>query len=100
MDCHLLYDKLEYMKDPEEREMAFQMIQNFEKGIKKHELRKQLIHNDFNQYNIIVSNNELVGIIDFGDVTFSNLVSELAIAMYSIGFDEEDFVYWSSLVLE
>lgn len=47
-------------------------------------LRKQLIHNDFNPYNILVSSSapsRVVGIIDFGDIVYAPLVNDLAVAI-------------------
>ena len=48
-------------------------------------LRKSVIHNDANDYNILVhhdpaSDQALVGLIDYGDIVFSTTINELAIA--------------------
>ena len=50
-------------------------------------LRKSLIHNDINNYNIIVNEAEdlIIGVIDFGDMVKSSLINELAIVIaYSL----------------
>jgi 4-aminobutyrate aminotransferase-like enzyme/Ser/Thr protein kinase RdoA (MazF antagonist) len=52
-------------------------------------LRKSVIHNDANDYNVIVGGNDdlytrnqrVVGIIDFGDMVYSHTVGNLAIAI-------------------
>ena len=50
-------------------------------------LRQSVIHNDANDYNVIVSvdtlslNQQMVGVIDFGDMLYSYTVAELAIAI-------------------
>ena len=44
-------------------------------------LRKQIIHNDGNDYNIIMNGSTVSGIIDFGDVTHSALVNNIGITL-------------------
>ena len=60
------------------------LLINFKKKQSEYEgLRKNLIHNDLNDNNIIVSENlknpNIVGFIDFGDCIKSQLINELAI---------------------
>ena len=43
-------------------------------------LRRQVIHGDPNDYNVIVRDDEVVALIDFGDVVHSATVCDLAIA--------------------
>ncbi|MEM1339680.1 MAG: aminotransferase class III-fold pyridoxal phosphate-dependent enzyme [Bacteroidota bacterium] len=43
-------------------------------------LRKSCIHGDFNEWNILVENDAVCGIIDFGDCSQTQLINELAIA--------------------
>lgn len=48
-------------------------------------LRKSVIHNDGNDYNILVhhdtqTDRALIGLIDFGDIVYSTTINELAIA--------------------
>jgi Ser/Thr protein kinase RdoA (MazF antagonist) len=54
-------------------------------------LRRQVIHNDFNPHNILVSqaNPEIVtGVIDFGDMVEAPLINDLAVALsYQVGAD-------------
>lgn len=55
----------------------------------------QVIHNDFNGHNLLMDPNDLTtitGIIDFGDVTRSQRVNDVAIAAcYQLRFDESGF---------
>ena len=60
------------------------LLVNFKKKQSEYErLRKNLIHNDLNDNNIIVSENlrnpKIVGFIDFGDCIKSQLINELAV---------------------
>ncbi|MBO0857639.1 MAG: aminotransferase class III-fold pyridoxal phosphate-dependent enzyme [Chloracidobacterium sp.] len=44
-------------------------------------LRKSAIHNDANDYNVIVSHQSVAGLIDFGDMIYSFTVADLAVAI-------------------
>ena len=62
------------------------------------DLRKSVIHNDANDYNVIVGGNDdlytrnqrVVGIIDFGDMVHSQTVGNLAIAIAYAILDKSD----------
>ncbi|CAF1086752.1 unnamed protein product [Rotaria sordida] len=53
-------------------------------------LRKSIIHNDANDYNIIIIDEDNIGLIDFGDMCETFLISEVAIACAYIMLDKED----------
>ncbi len=60
-------------------------------------LRQSVIHNDANDYNVIVSTavdpgRSAVGIIDFGDITWSYTAAELAIAMAYVACRRTDWI--------
>jgi len=63
-------------------------------------LRKQIIHNDPNDWNILIQNGEVSGIIDFGDLAHSFLINELAVAIPYICFEKENPLEWASIVLK
>jgi ethanolamine-phosphate phospho-lyase len=44
-------------------------------------LRTSIIHNDANEWNLLVQRGAISGIIDFGDITWAPLINELAIAI-------------------
>ncbi|WP_297794915.1 aminotransferase class III-fold pyridoxal phosphate-dependent enzyme [uncultured Eudoraea sp.] len=54
-----------------------------------HRLRQSIIHNDPNDLNVLAANNEIAGIIDFGDMCHSWLINELAIALTYIMMNKE-----------
>lgn len=58
-------------------------------------LRKQIIHGDANDWNILTQNGKVSGIIDFGDVCLSQLINELAIAITYAVMGKEDPVKWA-----
>lgn len=59
------------------------------------ELRKQIIHSDANDWNILTQNRTVSGIIDFGDVCYSQLINELAIAVTYAIMEKENPVEWA-----
>ena len=56
------------------------------------ELRMSVIHGDANDYNVLVNpeRNEVVGLIDFGDMVYSYTVGNLAIAVAYVVLDKDD----------
>ena len=64
------------------------------------ELRKQIIHNDANEWNILVQGDEVTGIIDFGDLAHSFLINELAIAITYGCYDKEEPLEWATHILK
>lgn len=60
-----------------------------------HELKKSVIHSDGNDYNVLVTGNGLQGsrisgVIDFGDMVYSQQVNELAIVLAYALLDKQD----------
>ncbi|HUF05264.1 MAG TPA: aminotransferase class III-fold pyridoxal phosphate-dependent enzyme [Aridibacter sp.] len=53
-------------------------------------LQKQLIHGDANEWNVIVNAEGRVSLIDFGDMCYSPLVNELAIAACYVLLQSDD----------
>ncbi len=64
------------------------------------DLRKTYIHNDANEWNVLVNNGKVSGIIDFGDLAYTALINELAVAMAYACFDKEDPLEWASTILK
>lgn len=53
-------------------------------------LRHSVIHGDANDYNVLVENNRVVGLIDFGDIVYSYTVGDLAVAVAYVVLGKED----------
>jgi len=53
-------------------------------------LRRSLIHNDANDYNVLVSAEGALGLIDFGDLVYGPTVIELAVAAAYCSLDKDD----------
>lgn len=54
------------------------------------ELRRSVIHGDANDYNVLVDGDEVVGLIDFGDLVYSYTVGDLAIAIAYVVLGKDD----------
>ncbi|ASZ15075.1 aminotransferase [Chitinophaga sp. MD30] len=73
---------LEHIHDPERRRLAAYFLLQFETEVLPvlPHLRKAILHNDANDYNVLVKHNRVTGLIDFGDMVYSQLINNLAIA--------------------
>lgn len=63
------------------------------------DLRKQVIHNDANEWNILTKDGKVSGLIDFGDLAYSPLINELAVAITYACYDKKDPLKWASIIL-
>ena len=53
-------------------------------------LRRAVVHNDPNDYNVLVSERAVTGILDFGDIVHSYAIADLAIAVAYAVLDKPD----------
>ncbi len=85
-------EALEVSSTPERRETLRHFLQLIidEVGPGLQSLPRGVIHNDANDYNLLVSAGELSGILDFGDMVESALVCELANACAYAMFEKAD----------
>lgn len=63
-------------------------------------LRKGVIHNDGNDWNILTQNNTISGIIDFGDMCHSWLINELAVALTYFIMEKENPLDYAKEVIK
>jgi 4-aminobutyrate aminotransferase-like enzyme/Ser/Thr protein kinase RdoA (MazF antagonist) len=65
------------------RQLISAFADNFERefGPLLSQLRRSVIHGDANDFNILVDDDRVVGLIDFGDMVHSYVVAELAVAI-------------------
>ncbi|MGZ0700759.1 aminotransferase class III-fold pyridoxal phosphate-dependent enzyme [Pseudomonas piscis] len=87
--------RLHFIKDPGKRAILERFIDAFEKTVQPtlSRLRTQVVHNDGNDWNILVDpqNPQAVsGIIDFGDAVHTVLIAEVAITCAYAILDMED----------
>ncbi|WP_445382112.1 aminotransferase class III-fold pyridoxal phosphate-dependent enzyme [Robiginitalea sp. IMCC43444] len=91
---HLLMNK-EYLKsvsEPGIRSQIDYFFLQFELEVlpRAYELRRAVIHNDTNENNILVANQSVYGIIDFGDMCYSWLINELAVGLTYVLMRSDD----------
>ncbi|SDK25810.1 hydroxylysine kinase /5-phosphonooxy-L-lysine phospho-lyase apoenzyme [Pedobacter sp. ok626] len=85
-------DYLQEIKDHEKRTMVDYFLLQYEMEVTPllHKLRKAVIHNDANDYNVLVKDGQVSGIIDFGDMVESHLINNVAIACTYVMFKKQD----------
>jgi Ser/Thr protein kinase RdoA (MazF antagonist) len=93
----LLIELLPHVRDAALRRLCETQLAHFRESVEPrlHSLRRQVIHNDMNPGNVLVSSNDasrLAGVIDFGDLAHSHLVNDLAIAAaYLCRLDDDPY---------
>ncbi|MDZ7608739.1 MAG: aminotransferase class III-fold pyridoxal phosphate-dependent enzyme [Cyclobacteriaceae bacterium] len=63
-------------------------------------LRKSVIHNDANDWNVLVNGDEVIGIIDFGDTVYAPLINELAVAITYAVIGKADPLSWATYIIK
>ena len=78
--------------DADLREQIHRCIRVFERNAatRLETVPRSVIHGDANDYNVIVENQEVVGLIDFGDMIHSYTVAELAVAIAYVMLEKVD----------
>lgn len=91
---HLLIHKkgVGAIEDSKDRALVRYFLLQFEKAVEplKYSLRKSLIHNDCNDWNLLTHDEKVSGVIDFGDLSYSWLVADLAVALPYVMADKDD----------
>lgn len=93
---HLVKEFADHIEGEHNKHVVRYFIQQFETNVKDELpfLRKQLIHNDANEWNILVDGDQISGIIDFGDMAHSPLIHELAVAATYVAYRHPDPASW------
>ncbi len=93
---HLNKKYITDIPDPHDRNVVRYFFQQFEENVGPvlSELRKQVIYNDANEWNILVNGSRVSGLIDFGDLACSPLINELAVALTYACYDKEHPLEW------
>ena len=88
---------LDYIKDKETKKIVEYFLLQFNENVFPHvySLRKSIIHNDANDWNILVKKEKIIGVIDFGDMVYSFLINEIAIALAYSLTKKENPVKWA-----
>ncbi|MHA7128151.1 aminotransferase class III-fold pyridoxal phosphate-dependent enzyme [Algoriphagus namhaensis] len=88
---------LNKIQNPSERKILSYYFQHYQMEIepKKHQFRRQIIHGDVNEWNVLCMENRVTSLIDFGDACYSALVYEVAIALTYVMYDKDEPLDWS-----
>jgi ethanolamine-phosphate phospho-lyase len=99
LELTLKYIRL--IEDPRKRKLVEYFFLQFNEvvGPKRYSLRRSVIHSDANEQNILTENGRVSGIIDFGDMSYTPLVNEVAIAITYAMLGKDDPVTWAGYVL-
>jgi len=101
---HLNLNKkyIQDIPDSKNRNLVRYFLQQFEQNVVPvlPELRKSIIHNDANEWNVLVMNGKVSSIIDFGDLAYSPLIHELAVALTYACYDKKNPLEWAPIILE
>jgi len=99
---HLNKKYLPYIANSHDRNVARYFFQQFEENVSPllPQLRKQVIHGDANEWNVLAKNGRVSGIIDFGDLAYTPLINELAIAITYACYNKENPLEWAPTLLK
>jgi 4-aminobutyrate aminotransferase-like enzyme/Ser/Thr protein kinase RdoA (MazF antagonist) len=86
------YKYLEYIPNAKDRSLVDYFFLQFDEHVVpvQYQLRKGIIHNDANDWNVLTNDGLVSGIIDFGDMCHSWLINEVAIAMCYVMMNKEN----------
>ena len=86
---------LKYIPDFNLKKLIHYFILQFNECVVPHltDIRKSIIHNDANDWNVLVKGKTIKGIIDFGDMVYTHTVNEIAIACTYMAMDSTDPIY-------
>jgi Ser/Thr protein kinase RdoA (MazF antagonist) len=104
-DIQYIHLNKKYMKDidsAKNRSLVSYFFQQIEENVKPvmPELRRSMIHGDANEWNILVNNGKVTGIIDFSDLAYTPLINELAITTAYACLYIEKPLEWASTIIE
>jgi Ser/Thr protein kinase RdoA (MazF antagonist) len=95
---------MKYIEKPEERSLIKHLLERFQSQAMKSvsQLKKTVIHNDGNDYNILVKDSDkkslnqkkCFGILDFGDMVYSYTVGDIAVVAAYVMLDKKN--HWDA----
>lgn len=94
-------EKMNCISNPSDRKLIDYFLLQYRENVlsELHKLRKSIIHGDANDHNVLVQNGEVSGIIDFGDMCYSQLINELAIGITYAVMEKENPVEWACHII-
>lgn len=83
---------LEHISNAKDRNLVDYFYLQFDAQVYpiQHKLRKGIIHNDANDWNVLTKDGKVSGIIDFGDMCHSWIINEIAVAITYVMMEKEN----------
>ena len=99
---HLNRDFIDAIPSAKDRSLVRYFFMQFDELVLPNlpNLRKSIIHNDANEWNVLTTDNEICGLIDFGDLAYTPLINELAVAITYAIYDKDDPLHWATVILK
>jgi len=96
------YRYLEYIPDVKDRNLVDYFFLQFDEQIYpiQHKLRKGVIHNDANDWNVLTRDGKVSGIIDFGDMCHTWVINEIAVAITYVMMEKDNPLEIASEVIK
>ncbi|WP_425237169.1 aminotransferase class III-fold pyridoxal phosphate-dependent enzyme [Ulvibacterium sp.] len=93
---------LKFIPDSKDRSLVDYFFLQFLENVSpyQYELRKSIIHNDANDWNVLTKDGKVSGIIDFGDMCHSWTVNEIAVAITYIMMEKDNPLEAASHVIK
>ena len=104
-DLQYLHFNKKYIKDipnAKDRSLIEYYFQQYTENVVPiiPELRESIIHSDVNEWNVLVKNNDVTGIIDFGDLCYTPLINELAITIAYACLYVDNPIKWAEIIVK
>ncbi len=98
---HFIPEKTKFIENPAGRKLVEYFLMQHRENVVPylHSFRKQIIHNDANDWNVLVQNGKVPGIIDFGDTCYTQLINELAIGITYAILEKDNPVEWAKAII-
>ncbi|KAL1129908.1 hypothetical protein AAG570_012852 [Ranatra chinensis] len=92
-NCLMIRNLIYVIEDPEKKSLVLHVLNQFDQLVlpKIDCLEKGIIHGDFNEHNIIVEDDKVISLIDFGDSQYAPVLFEIAICLCYIILQGQHF---------
>jgi len=92
---------IQFIKDPRQKKLVEYFYMQFKEIVapQRYSLRRSVIHGDANEQNLLTTDGQVSGIIDFGDMSYTPLVNEVAIALTYAMLGKDDPLKWAGHML-
>ena len=94
-------EHIRFIDDADQKKLVEYFYMQFKEVVEPrvNTLRRSVIHGDANEQNILTRDGQVTGIIDFGDMSYTPLVNEVAIALTYAMLGKEDPLTWADYIL-